>query len=340
MSFVPPRRAALGIVVAGALLLSGCAASGTTATSDTSSDGAFPVTIESALGSAVIPAKPERVITLGWGSADTAQALGVTPIGVEIDSWAGDADGYQPWFRTAVEESGEELPTVITMYPELDLEAVLALDPDLILAPNSGLTPEQYDALAAFAPTVAYPDQPWSIDWDAQITTIGEALGEPTKAAGLITGINDTLADAAASHPQYDGVSFAYVYAAEPGALPVYPTGDARVDIISSLGFELSGSVAELTREEGSLAADLGLERADTLNDVDVLLSWYNDDANRAEIEAQPLFAQIPAVRRGSSIANVDTTLSMAMSLITPLTIPYALESYLPRLDAAVAAVG
>ena len=41
----------------------------------------FPVTIKHALGETVIPAAPQRIVTLGWSSTDAAIALGTVPVG-------------------------------------------------------------------------------------------------------------------------------------------------------------------------------------------------------------------------------------------------------------------
>ncbi|MBU5889872.1 hypothetical protein JVV71_21420, partial [Vibrio cholerae O1] len=69
-----------------------------------------PVTIEHALGKAVIESEPERVVTLGQGWTETAIALGKTPVGMEEYAWGSDDTGYRPWIYEAVQERGDELP--------------------------------------------------------------------------------------------------------------------------------------------------------------------------------------------------------------------------------------
>jgi iron complex transport system substrate-binding protein len=334
--------AAVAVAAAAALVLAGCSA-GTgsdAAASGTPTNGAaFPVTIPSALGEAVIPEAPERIVTIGWGSADTVVALGTTPVGVEAATWGGDEDQYFPWVREAIEESGDDLPETFNVYPEVDVEAILALEPDLILAPQSGITEDDYSTLSAIAPTVAYPGDAWRTSWDDQITIIGQAMGKPDEAAGLITDIEAQLADAAAEHPEFDELSFAYVYAAEPGQLSLYQSGDPRVDLITGLGLDPDPSVAAVPITPGTFASTVGLERADLLKDVDVLFTWFNDEANQQTIEAQPLFAQVPAVQRNSYVPSVDNQLGMASSMLTPLSVPWALDKYVPMIAGAAANV-
>ncbi len=208
------RTAGAVLLTTTTLLLGACGS--VSDTSDDDSGGtagdAFPVTIDSALGEAVIPAAPKRVITLGQGSAETSIALGNIPVGMEEYAWGADETGYLPWVHEAVTEADGDLPELVGSGEELDMKKIIKLAPDVILAPWSGLTQEQFDALNAIAPTVAYPDQAWSVNWDEQIEIIGKALGQEDEAAGLISDLEGQLADAAEAHPEYSDYSFSYVY--------------------------------------------------------------------------------------------------------------------------------
>ncbi|HUG51578.1 MAG TPA: iron-siderophore ABC transporter substrate-binding protein [Terrimesophilobacter sp.] len=332
------RGAALFAAAISVVLLAGCASGPASPDSGapSGSDAAFPVTVTSALGDAVIPATPKRVVTIGWGAADTVIALGTTPVGMEAATYGGDEDGYFPWTRDAIEDRGDPLPATFDVYPEIDVEKILSLTPDLILAPQSGVTAEQFSTLSKIAPTVAYPNEAWRTSWTDEISIIGKALGHSAQAASLTETINSTIARAAAAHPEFTGISFAYVYTAEPGQLQLYQAGDPRVDLLSGLGMTLDPAVAAVPISVGTFTSTVGLERADVLNDVDVLLTWFNDAANQKEVEAQPLFAQIPAFARASYVPNVDNQLVMASSMITPLSVPWALDRYVPQLTRAV----
>src|SRR5699024_12253971 len=108
--------------------------------------------------------------------------------------------GHRPCVHHAVAEKGDELPEVVGSGEKLDMEKIVELEPDVILAPWSGITQEQFDSLDEVAPTVGYPDKAWSVDWDQQIEIIGEALGEEEKARGLIDDIEKQLAAEAKKH--------------------------------------------------------------------------------------------------------------------------------------------
>lgn len=338
-------RALLALLVTmAALLLAAC---GGGSGSDTAGDGSndeggagFPVSIKHALGTAEIPSKPQRIVTLGQGSTETAIALGTIPVGVEKYDWAAGPDGHLPWVSEAVKEKGAELPKTFTGGTEPDIEAIAELEPDLILATWSGLTAEQYKVLSDLAPTVAYPDKPWSTNWDEQIRTIATAMGQPADADKLIGDIETTLADAAKSRPEYANTTFAYTYTDGPGTLGVFLPEEQRVAMLTKLGLKVAPGIAELPEAEGTDSAIIGLENADKIAAADLMFTFYSDPATRAQIEAQPLYAQIPAVQKKAVVASDDNAFVTASSMINPLTVPYAVEKYLPLIDQAAANAG
>lgn len=344
------RRWAASILAAAALALAAC--SGTSAddgpspapadaSPTTTSGAAFPVTVTSSLGDAVIEEKPERVVTLGWGADDIAVSLGTVPVGVEADTWAGDAEGLRPWFRAAVEEQGADLPQAIAMYPELDVDAIVALDPDLVLAPQSALDQATFDQLSSFVPVVAHPGDPWATSVEDQVRIAARALGVPDRGEEILAERQAALDTVKAEHPEFAQVTFAYVYlGGEPGTLQVYLPGDTRVALLTSFGLRLDPAVADLEPDPGTFVATLGLENADRLDDVDVLFTWFNDEAEQAAVESQELFARIPAFRSGAYVPMLDRALGMAVSVATPLSIPWAIDQYVPVITEAVARAG
>ena len=339
------RRARAAAAVAAVALLAACGAGGGEAEDGAESSApaaeadAFPVTIEHALGTTEITEQPERVVTIGWGSQDTVLALGIVPVGVPADTWAGDPDtGLLPWTAEEVEELGGEAPTTFIDMPEVDVEEIALLAPDLVLATYSGITAEVYEQLSAIAPTVAYPDQPWLVSWQDQTVINGTALGRKADAEKLVEEMTDTIAAAAEANPTLEGKTFAYVYASPDGTLGAYVAGDPRVDLLTDLGMALAPSIDELEVPAGTFYVDLGTENTDLLADVDVLVTFFNDEAEQATVEGLGTFSSIPAVQRGSYVALLDRQLGMAMSTTTALSLPWGLEEFVPQLVTAAEA--
>jgi len=337
------RRAWITGALAAPLALAACSGGADTdsaASAAGGSEGFAPVTIEHALGTAEITEKPQRVVTLGQGSAETSIALGIIPVGVEEYAWGADPDtGYLPWIHEAVTDAGGELPEQFAGSTELDVEAILALEPDVILAPWSGITQEQFDVLTDIAPTVAYAEQPWVITWEEQITTIGTALGEDEAAAGLIDEIHATFEEATQSG--YADHTFSFVYNTGPGTLGVFYQDEQRVAMVRALGLVVDPVNQELGEWDvpGTDSAMIGLENADKLADSDLIFTFYSDEANREETEAQELYAAIPAIAAGAVVAPTDQPFVTGSSIITPLTVPWALERYIPMIDAAISKI-
>ncbi|MFI6284710.1 iron-siderophore ABC transporter substrate-binding protein [Streptomyces sp. NPDC051018] len=340
------RRASAAAVTAVAVVLTvgGCSSDGDGGKETTGapgkSGGAFPVSIKSALGTAEIPEEPRRVVTLGQGSTQTAIALGKTPVGIESYPWGSDKTGCLPWIHEAVTEKGGKLPQQFTGGEELDIEAITELEPDVIRAPWSGITQKQYDVLKDIAPTVAYPDLPWSTDWDQQIEIISRALGKPGEAKKLTATIEKQLAEAAATRPAYKNLTFSYIYNTGPGTLGVFKPEEQRVTMVSSLGLTVDPVVNGFPETKGTDSALIGLENADKLRNSDLIFTFYSDGSNREEVEAQPLYGNIPAVEKGAVVVGDSNSFVTASSIINPLTVPWTIDRYLPLIDKAVAAAG
>src|SRR5690625_4636686 len=336
----PTSRAlsALALLTGAALALTACGSADAGQSDSNEADGEA-VTIESALGTATIEEPPERVVTLGMGSTGTAIALGVTPVGMEEYPWGSDETGYMPWIHEAVTAAGDELPAQFTGGTELDIEAVLELDPDVILAPWSGITQEQYDLLSDIAPTVAYPNEPWSTDWEEQIIIIGQALGKPEAAEQAIADIEEQLATVAEENREFADTSFVYAYTEGPGTLGVFMPDEQRVAMLRKMGLQLDPMVETLQESGGSGGSDwslIGLENADRLADADLMFTFYMDEQTRKEVEGQPLYASIPAVERGSLVTSEDAPFVTASSMINPLTVPWSIDRYVPLIEEAI----
>lgn len=304
---------------------------------ETTQQDGFPVCITTAHGTSCIKAPPKRVVTLGAGAEDWVLSLGIVPIAIEPHYWGGDNQGYLPWFREAIEAQNLPLPSTISSYPELDVERLLALKPDLILAPQSGITRESFLQLSALAPVIGYPGEPWLTPVQQQVELIAKALGKEPKGKELLRKKQAYLAQVASDHPEFKGVSLAYINAASRvGNLSVYVSGDPRVDLFLELGFVLPPSIAKLNASRGHFTAHIGLESADILDDAELLLSWYSSEKAREDVEAMPIIHRLPAMQRGQYVAITDPTLVMASSYGSLLSLEWTIPKLVPTLQQAL----
>lgn len=295
------------------------------------------VSIQHALGTAEITSQPERVVTLGQGSTETAIALGVIPVAMEEYEWGADDSGYLPWVKEAVEEKGEDLPALVKGQDQLSAEEILKYEPDLILAPWSGVTEEQYGQLSEIAPTVAYPKEPWTITWDEQIETVATALGKKDEAQGLIDGINEEFEKAV--DPEYKDTTFSFIYnQSTPSDLGIFMPTEQRVEFVSKLGLTIDPVVEEFKDSvvAGTDSASLSPENLDKLDDSDLIFTFYMDDDVRKMMHDDPTYSRVPAIAKGAEVAPEDQSFVTASSMINPLTVPWAIDRYKEQIDAAI----
>lgn len=325
--------AVAAIALAG--VLAGCGGDDDAAQTGTApAEAAAPVTITHAFGETVIEDTPERVVAWGWASADAAIALGVTPVAIPFQSYGGDEQGVLPWIREALERRSEEIPTVLPdTGEEPPYERIAAMEPDLILAPYSGVTAEQYDLLSRIAPTVAYPGEPWATPWRDTIRIVGEALGRSEEADTLLRGIDETLAEAAAAHPELDGKSVAMVWDSA-GTFYVYRPADPRVEATEALGLVSDPTVEELANGDSSFYYTLSHEEVDRL-ESDILVSFADDAAASKRFLASPHAGTMDQVRRGAVAEMVGTEFIAAVSPPTALSLTWGLDEYVDILAGA-----
>lgn len=333
---------ALAVVAASAVLaLAACsspeapeAGSSQASQSPSASSGAtdtFPITIEHALGETQITEEPVRVATWGWGSTEAAIAAGVYPVAVAEQIWTVGEGNLLPWVESAYEEAGVEKPAVLTDSEggaTVPYEEFVAADVDLILAPYSGLTAEQYELLSDIAPTVAYPGQPWGTTWDDTIRITAQALGRTAAGDEVLAGIGDTLASMAAEHPEFAGKTIAGVWDGD-GSMSVYTELDPRVGILTELGLEIAPAVSELDTSDGGFYFDLSYEKLDAL-DADVIINYSADEAAAEAFMTKPALQVIPAVAAGRVAQVYDPVTVSSVSPPTALTFDW--EGGLPTL--------
>jgi iron complex transport system substrate-binding protein len=296
----------------------------------------FPVTIEHAFGTTVIPERPLRVATVAWANHEVPLALGVVPVGFARANWGDDdGDGLLPWVAARLRDLGAETPPLFDEGDGIDFEAVAAVRPDVILAAYSGLTRSDYDTLSRIAPVVAYRDGPWATAWRDMIRLNAAGLGLAAEGEALVADIEAEIAATVARHPGLEGRTALFVTHLDARDLSVvrfYTAHDARVRFLADLGLSQPQAVAR-AGAGGRFAGEISAERIDDFADVDIVIT-YGGEALRDAVSANPLFAHLGAVRDQAMVLLGDDPVGTAASP-TPLSIPWTLQDYVARLAAA-----
>lgn len=140
-------------------------------------------TIEHAMGSVTLKQQPERVVLLFNGAVDNSVALGVTPVGA-VESWE-----EKPWYlflrdkMEGVKNLGEET--------QPNLEAIIALQPDLIIGAKSRHE-KIYSQLSDIAPTVMVDNV---FDWKGNLKIQAKALYKEKEAEDIFQKWDERVAE-------------------------------------------------------------------------------------------------------------------------------------------------
>jgi iron complex transport system substrate-binding protein len=289
------------------------------------------VSVEHALGTTEISGTPQRVVALSPADLDAALALGVIPVGAAS---TGIGDGVPAWSRAAMDGAAPTVFEVAGDAQQVNLEAVAALEPDLILASGYYDVATAYERLSAIAPTLAYRTGPATDTWQEVTTQVGRALGRPDRAAEVVAQVESRLADAGDNLADLQGRTFTFGYVTPQGVSTLRDPNDVMMTVPAALGLGLSPAVLAISQGE-SFAVTVSRENVAAL-EADVLALYFGGDAAaEAEFLADPLVARLDVVQRGT-VTVLDDQQFYALRQPTALSIPYLLDEVAPLLaDAA-----
>ncbi|SNS15501.1 iron complex transport system substrate-binding protein [Geodermatophilus pulveris] len=274
------RSLTTALIAATALSACGTAAEDT---ADDTSEAAQATTapetrsVTHVLGTTEVPADPQRVVTLDTPHLDTALSLGLTPVGsVQSDV----ATGLPAYLGDRAQ--GIELVGTIE---EPELEAVAALEPDLIL--SSSVRHEQiYDQLSAIAPTV-FTD--YTDGWRAMFTTTADTLGRAADGEEALAGY-DARAEEVGAAVGAAGAT-ASIVRFLPDETRIYGPETFSGSVLTDVGFGLP----ELAYDEYSMAY-VSAEQIDQA-DADVVFSTaYGDPAATTQASVTAVWDFLEAV--------------------------------------------
>lgn len=161
-------------------------------------DGEFPRTVGHFAGSTEIDAEPQRIVVIATGQLDAVLTLGVVPVGVAY----GDGAALVPeYVSRSFPQYADQMASFVDVgnRQSVNLEAIAAVQPDLILA-NNAASEEIYPSLSAIAPTVL--TEGTGVNWKQDFLLLADALGRTEQAQQFIDDFVDRahdLGDAVAS---------------------------------------------------------------------------------------------------------------------------------------------
>ncbi|MEZ0492089.1 ABC transporter substrate-binding protein [Kineococcus sp. TBRC 1896] len=301
------RRGVLAGVTGLALLLAGCGGSGDTAGGEpsaaaTSSTAPEERTISTEQGEVTVPGDPQRIVVLSGGLAGYLFALDA-PVVATDTRVLGVTDlegGFPPSWSQAAQEQGT---TALPAGEELNVEAVAAASPDLIIGGGQGITAvqaqESYDQLTTIAPTVLVPTT--TTAWQDQLAAVAEAAGRTDGVEALTDAYDDKVSQvrSAITVPQGNAV---FILSLPNGKPYLIPATAALPQLTAELGFTPDDVVTKAGNPQlyGSgdsfeVSAELLSQVADAPNAFVVNLGGRS----LAELQQDPIYAALPAFASG-----------------------------------------
>lgn len=322
----------LAVGAALALGLSACGGGGDTgAPKDTSAGAApgYPITITHKLGTTTIKSAPKRIVTLGETDQDALLALGIQPIATVK---TGMADGISPWSKAKITGAAPQLLTAGDN--GFDVEQILKLEPDLILAGYDYYIDKYWKKLNDIVPTTAFQTGPVEDTWQQVTRQVGQAVGKSAEAEKLVAEVEGKIAGVKKSNPELSGKTFAFGVTGQTGTIMVLKSpADSASKLFGEFGLSMPPAIQQLPGE--SFAVELSAEKYDLL-DQSVLITYYNDNKqHQQDVEQNALFKKLKVVSKGGNIV-VDLPEFYAIRNPSALGVPWAIDKMVPKLSEAV----
>lgn len=231
----------------------------------------------------VLRSRPQRIVTLAPSATEMIFAVGAGDRLVGRDALS----DYPP--------EAQRVPSIGSTYQTLNTEAILALRPDLVLAPGV-ISPEQVKTLEGLGLVVFHQSTPKDLEGIfQQILTVGRLTGNVAQAEQVVAALRDRVraveekVKAAPARPKV----FYELDATDPGKPWTAGPGSFIDQLITVAGGRNVGAV--LSSEWGQLSLE-ELIRQDP--DV-ILLGTANYGETPEKVRQRPGWARLRAVREG-----------------------------------------
>lgn len=310
VKFVPPARRVTALCVGLALAaLPACAPQKSVSTADSSASGE-PIVIKHAAGTLKLSRPATKVAVMQWQFVEDMVAMGKQPSMIADEQVKGAAAPIPPQVKDKI--SGyTSLGSRIS--PNLE---VLASEPvDLIIADKNEHL-KDYQQFSKIAPTLILDTTSWT-DFYPNLRKIGEAIGEPAKAAEVEKSVKDKLAKAKKD-----------IGGMKARALLGVPTPDKffafTANSMQGGMLEAMGATYAYKKVPGQLSVPVDLENLPpTKPDVVFLAAFKGDPMITDKWKGNPLWEDLPAVRKGR-VELVDRGIwSLGRG---PLSVPLAVD--------------
>jgi iron complex transport system substrate-binding protein len=278
------RRTVLGVaagLVASAALGGGAAA-------QQASPAAGTRIVETIHGPIEVPANPQRVVTINYIVSIAAAELGVIPVGVT--RWVPELPAGFPDLSKVARIENESY--------ELDIEAVIALQPDLILGADVLTVADQgvpYEQLSRIAPTAIFEWTSGGANWEAQAVGCANALGKTAEFEALRAAYEEKTAAIKTTYADLLAALTVDFVDANENEWYLHGPASTHCKVAIEAGISLGAGA-----EQEETFTGFSFERLDMLAGTGALVLRADLEPSSVEILSElPTFTALPAVAAG-----------------------------------------
>lgn len=290
------------------------AAAKTAALGTDAEPGQWPRTIKHAMGSTEIKAQPKRVVVLDVGELDNVVSLGVKPVGLAPTEGSPELPSYLK------KDTGT--PKNIGTINSLNLEAIAALKPDLILGSQLRAA-ASYDELSKIAPTV-FSIRP-GFTWKQNYLLNASALDKTAQAKANLAAYEKrakALGDKLGAHKP----TVSMVRYMPDGVIRLYGNDSFIGTILEDIGIPRPKN-----QDIEDLAAEISAENIDQADADWIFTGVYGDPkaTDKTKAQGNPLWKNLRAVKDGHAFDVPDETWYLGLGVTAANAVLDDLQKYL-----------
>ncbi|KOG71146.1 ABC transporter substrate-binding protein [Streptomyces antibioticus] len=276
--------------------------------------GQWPRTIRQAMGDTVIKAQPKRVVVLDVGELDNVVSLGIKPVGLATTEGSPELPSYLK------KDAGS--PKSVGTVNSLNLEAIAALKPDLILGSQLRAA-AQYDELSKIAPTVfsIRPGFTWKQNYLLNAAALDKTAEAKVKLAAYETRAKELGTKLGADKPTVSMVRYM-----PDGVIRLYGNDSFIGTILKDVGIPRPKN-----QDIEDLAAEISAENIDQADADWIFTGVYGDPkaTDKSKAQGNPLWKNLKAVKDGRARDVPDETWYLGLGVTAADSVLDDLQKYL-----------
>ncbi len=244
------------------------------------------VTVTDARGEVTIPADPQRIVDIS-GNSDILSILGYSVIGT-ANSDAYDYTKFPTYLQDVLEGA-----TILgySMQSEMDVESIIALDPDMIII--SSVQAAMYDQLQEIAPTVMI--ELAQIDWTEDIMQVATIFNKTEEAEEWLADYRKKAASVGTTIKETYGEDTSYLaFLASAGNIYIFDAAGVGSVLYTDMGLARPEGMPEQTDISLPVVTYEGLAAID----ADYILAIGTEE-DLAALRGSKIWQNITAVKEG-----------------------------------------